>query len=142
MKRAQATILGLTVVALSLGGAVVPDRAAAQSELDAAEAQEFIGNWMVSFQSDQGEDVLVELGIEDEDGKVAGSVTMIGLGTQPVTDITRTDDTLQFQLEADAQGQLIPILVQVTRSDEDIAVLLDIGGGEMTIEGVGTRMAN
>jgi hypothetical protein len=85
---------------------------------------------------------LVELAIEDEGGKVAGSVTMIGLGTQAVSDITRSDETLQFQVEADAQGQLIPIMVQITPNGDEIAVLLDIGMGEVTVEGTGTRMAN
>jgi hypothetical protein len=139
MKRSQAKILGLTVAALFLGAALTPGRAAAQSELDAAQAQEFLGNWMVSFQSDDGE-LLVELAIEDMAGKVAGSVTMFGLGTVPVSDITRADAALQFQVEAEAQGQMIPILVRITPNGEEMSVLLEIGGGEVTVEGVGTRM--
>lgn len=141
MKRAQARILSLTVVASFLGAALTPGRAAAQSELDAAQAQEFMGNWLVTFASEQGE-LLVELAIEDEGGKVAGSVTMIGLGTVKVSDITRSDETLQFQVEADAGGQLIPVMVRITRNGEEINVLLDVGGGEVTVEGVGKRMAS
>ena len=141
MKRAQVKILGLMVVASLSGALVTPDRVAAQSELDAAQAQEFMGNWMVSFQTDQGE-MLVELAIADEGGKVAGSVTMIGLGTQPVSDITRSDDTLEFKLEADAQGQLIPVLVRLTPNGEELTVFLEVGMGEFTVEGVGTRTAS
>jgi len=141
MRRTQATILGLTWAALSLAGVAAPEAVAAQSELDAAEAQAFIGDWLVRIPTEQGE-MLVELGIEDEDGKVAGSVTMIGLGTQPVSDITREGEMLQFVLEADAQGQIIPILVQLTPNGEELAVHLELNDGELTVDGVGTRMAN
>jgi len=127
------------VVALLLTVAIAPDQAAAQSELDVTDAQEFMGNWMVRIPSDQGE-LLVELAIEDEGGKVAASITMIGLGTQPVSDITRADDALEFELEADAQGQLIPINVRLTPDGEDLAVALNVGGGDVAVEGVGTRM--
>lgn len=141
MKRSKVKVWGLMVVAFLLGAAVAPEPAVAQSELDAAQAQEFMGNWMVSFQTDQGE-MLVELLIEDEGGKVAGSVTMIGLGTQSVSDITRSEDTLEFKLEADAQGQIIPVLVRLTPNGDDLAVFLDLNMGDFSLEGVGTRMAS
>lgn len=141
MKRSKVKVWGLMVVAFLLGAAVAPEPAVAQSELDAAQAQEFMGNWMVSFQTDQGE-MLVELLIEDEGGKVAGSVTMIGLGTQSVSDITRSEDTLRFKLEADAQGQIIPVLVRLTPNGDDLAVFLDLNMGDFSLEGVGTRMAS
>jgi hypothetical protein len=126
---------------MSLIGASMPGELAAQSELDAADAQEFMGNWLVTIQGDQG-DVYVELGIADDEGKVAGSVKMVGLGEQPVTDITREDDTLQFELEADAQGQIVPILVRITPDGENLAVYIELMDGEFTAEGVGTRMAS
>lgn len=141
MKRARARLFGLTLATLAVGTALAPAPAVAQSELAAAEAQEFLGAWLVKIPTDQGE-MLVELGIEDEDGIVAASITMIGMGTQPVSDISRADDALQFKLEADAQGQLIPIQVRLTPNGEELAVLLDINMGEFSVEGVATRMAS
>jgi hypothetical protein len=137
MKRIQAKVLGFLLLGLVIGSAP----AAAQSDLDVADAQEFMGEWLVTIEGEQGE-VMVQLAIEDEDGKVAGAVTMIGLGRQPVTDITRSEDTLQFELMADAQGQLIPILVRLTPAGEDLAAYIEIGDGEFTIEGLGKRMEN
>jgi len=139
MKLSRGVIPGFALLALTLAGAASPDHAVAQSELDSADAQEFMGEWLVTIPTDQGE-MIVQLGIEDEAGKVAGSVTMIGMGKQPVSDITREEDTLQFVLEADAQGQLIPILVQLTLDGEELAVHLEIFDGEVSVDGVGARM--
>ena len=141
MKLARRMIPGISMLALALAAAVSPDRAAAQSDLDSADAQEFMGDWLVTIPTEQGE-MIVQLGIEDEGGKVAGTVTMIGMGEQPVRDITRSDDTLQFVLEADAQGQLIPITVQLALDGEELAVHLELFDGDVSVDGVGTRMAS
>jgi hypothetical protein len=132
-------VLGLTAVVSLLWMAGAPFRVAAQSELDAAQAQEFMGHWLVSFQSDQGE-FLVEVELADQDGKVSAKVTTIQLGTQEVTDVTRSEDALELQWVADAQGQLIPVHVELTPQGEDeIAVALDIGDGQFLADGVGKR---
>jgi hypothetical protein len=125
-----------TVSLLSAG--MAPHRAEAQSELDAAQAQEFMGHWLVTFEADQGS-LLVELDLKDVEGKVAVEVTTIQLGTQKVTDVTRSEDTLLLQFEADAQGQLIPVKVEITPQGEELAVLLDIADGQFLADGVGAR---
>jgi hypothetical protein len=140
MKRGQTRVLGLAVAAALFGAALMPGRAAAQSELDVGQAQEFMGSWLVSLDAG-GEEFLVELVLEDEGGKVAASVTTLPLGTQQVTDITRAEDTLTMQWEADAQGQIFPVLVTLTPSGEDLAVFLDLGG-QLALEGIGTRTAS
>ncbi|MGD2045349.1 MAG: hypothetical protein PVJ80_13280 [Gemmatimonadota bacterium] len=117
---------------------LAPNRAAAQSELDVSEAQEFLGHWLVTFEGDQGE-FLVELDMQDEGGKLAVEVTTIQLGTQKVTDVVRSEDGLELQWEADAQGQLIPVRVEITPQGEELAVLLDIGDGQFLADGVGAR---
>lgn len=141
MKQGLLRVLGLAVALSVAGVAMMPSQAAAQSELDVADAQEFMGSWLVSLETG-GEAFLVELVLEDEGGKVAASVTTLPLGTQRVTDITRAEDTLTLQFEADAQGQLFPVLVTLTPSGEDIAVSLDIGMGELALDGIGTRSAS
>ena len=134
----RTTVLGLAAVMSLFVAGLTPDRAAAQSELDVAQASEFMGYWLVSFETDQGP-FLVELEFTDEDGKVGASVTTLPLGTQQVSDITRADDTLTLQWEADAQGQLFPILVVLTSRGEEIDVDLDIGMGELAMTGIGKR---
>jgi len=138
MNHGRAKVLGLIAVVSLLWGGVTPLRVAAQSELDVSQAQEFMGHWLVTFEADQGS-LLVELDLQDEGGKVAVEVTTIQLGTQKVTDVTRSEDTLQLQWEADAQGQLIPVRVEITPQGEELAVLLDIGDGQFLADGVGAR---
>ncbi len=61
-------------MAIALLGVVFSPRAAsAQSELDASEAQAFLGTWTVSMETDFG-GFEVEMKIEDQGGKVAASV--------------------------------------------------------------------
>ncbi|MDH3205812.1 MAG: hypothetical protein OEO79_04330 [Gemmatimonadota bacterium] len=134
----RATVLGLTVVMSLMAAGMMPDRAAAQSDLDAAQAQEFMGQWLVTFETPDGP-FLVELDVADEGGKVAVSAITL-LGTQRVTDVTRSDDKLVLSWEADAQGQLIPLLVEITSDGDELAVSLELGMGDVTMTGVGTRM--
>lgn len=140
MDRARGRILGLAM-ALALALAAGPNPVSAQSTLDASQAQEFLGHWLVNFDSGQGVFV-VELEIADEDGKVAATVTTIQMGAQDVTDISRSEDTLTFDLMADAQGQLIPIRVVLKPNGENLDVVLDIAQGQMLVEGVGSRMTS
>lgn len=139
MKSGRARVWNWAAVVTLLCAMAVPARASAQSELDAAQAQEFMGHWLVTFDTDQGP-FLVELEVADQGGKVSVEVTTVQLGTQEVTDVTRAEDTLELKWEADAQGQLIPVHVAVTpQGDEEIAVALDIGDGGFLADGVGKK---
>ena len=121
----QARRLALAVALL--GAVFSPLAVSAQSDLDASEAEAFLGDWIVSVESDFGA-FDVNLKIEDQGGKVAASVALPEQGVVEVTDITRSGDDLVLSYEFDAQGQLIPVAVTLEPDGEDLIVEFDFGG--------------
>ncbi|HUP53346.1 MAG TPA: hypothetical protein VM198_12770 [Longimicrobiales bacterium] len=141
MKWSRAETLGL-VVATALCAAVLPSHAAAQSELDVAEAQAFMGKWVISMQTDFGP-FQMDLDLADQAGKVAASIGSPEMGgTQPVTDITRSGESLMLEFEADAQGQVFDVSVALVPNGENLIVLFEVGTGEFSASGVATRPAS
>jgi hypothetical protein len=141
MKRSRAETLGL-VVATALCAAMLPSHAAAQSELDVAEAQAFMGKWVISMQTDFGP-FQMDLDLADQAGKVAASIGSPEMGgTQPVTDITRSGESLMLEFEADAQGQVFDVSVALVPNGENLIVLFEVGTGEFSASGVATRAAS
>jgi len=141
MKRSRAETLGL-VVATALCAAMFPSHAAAQSELDVAEAQAFMGKWVISMQTDFGP-FQMDLDLADQAGKVAASIGSPEMGgTQPVTDITRSGESLMLEFEADAQGQVFDVSVALVPNGENLIVLFEVGTGEFSASGVATRAAS
>jgi hypothetical protein len=134
-------------MAIALLGVVFSPRAAsAQSELDASEAQAFLGTWTVSMETDFG-GLEVEMKIEDQGGKVAASVgapdpstgTTI---TTEITDIKRSGEDLVLAYELDAQGQLMPVSMTLTPDGESLIAVFDVGGGLFSASGSATRAGN
>jgi hypothetical protein len=141
MKRSRAETLGL-VVATALCAAMLPSHATAQSELDVAEAQAFMGKWVISMQTDFGP-FQMDLDLADQAGKVAASIGSPEMGgTQPVTDITRSGESLMLEFEADAQGQVFDVSVALVPNGENLIVLFEVGTGEFSASGVATRAAS
>jgi len=128
--------------ALLLGVAMLPGALSAQSQLDAAEAQAFMGKWVISMQTDMGP-FSMDLEVADQGGKVAASVGAPELGgMQPVTDVTRSDAYLVLAFMADAQGQSFPITVSLEPNGEVLDVYFEVGTGEFSATGTATRAAS
>ena len=141
MKRSRAKSMGLAV-ATALCAAVLPGHAAAQSKLDVAQAEAFLGKWVISMQTDFGP-FHMDLDVADQEGKVAASIGSPEMGgSQPVTDITRSGESLVLKFEADAQGQIIAVAVTLEPNGENLDVWFDVGTGEFSASGVGTRAAS
>jgi len=118
-----------------------PAASSAQSALDASEAQAFLGNWVVSMDTDFGP-LAMDLAISDQGGKVAAQVTAAELGTQEITNIARNGEMLVLSWDADAQGQIVDILMSLTPDGENLAASFEAAGGQFFAEGVATRAAN
>jgi hypothetical protein len=125
-------------VALTLSSPAV---SSAQSELDVSEAQAFLGAWVVSIDSDFGP-FSMDLEIADQGGKVAANVGSPDLGTQEVTNITRDGEQLVLAWDADAQGQVVDIMMSLQPDGEDLATTFEAAGGQFYAQGVATRSAN
>jgi hypothetical protein len=119
---------------------VAPAGVSAQSQLDTAQAQAFLGNWTFAFQSDQGP-FQMGLNISDAGGKVAAQSTS-DLGNVDITNITRADASLVLSYNMDAQGQSIPVSLRLTPNGEQLQANMDFAGGAFVVSGTGTKAAN
>ena len=142
MKRVSAKILGLALGVSLLGAAVLPAQAAAQSQLDTTQAQAFMGKWLVDMQTDFGP-FQMNLDLTDQGGKVAGSMGSPEMGgSQEVTDISKSEESLVLRFSADAQGQMIDIEVALVPNGEVLDVYFDVGQGQFSATGTATRAAS
>jgi hypothetical protein len=126
---------GLIALCLIIG----PSTLAAQSDVDAAQASAFMGTWVISMESDFGP-IIMDLEITDQDGKV---VVMVGSpdlgGLVSVTNITKDDMSLVLSYEADAQGQIIPIMLELEPDGEELSVEFEAADGQFFASGKATK---
>lgn len=117
-----------------------PLAVSAQSDLDASEAQQFIGSWTVSMTSDFG-DFTMDLDIQDEGGKVAASIGAPDMGgpMESVSDVSKNGEDLVLAWEMDAQGQLVPAMLTLTPDGAGLTTVLDIADGQFSAPGTATK---
>jgi hypothetical protein len=126
--------------AMLLAGALLaPSALSAQaSQLDVAQAQEFLGNWNLTLQSEMGP-LPLSLNIQDQAGKVA-VVFGSEQGTQAVENVTRQGDTLVLNFTADGGGQAVDILINLVREGEGLRANLSAMAGAFVASGVAARV--
>jgi len=119
--------------------AALPMSTSAQSSLDVAQAQSFIGTWAISFESPQGEFVM-DLALTDASGKVAATISNDMMGTQDVTDISLSGANLVLRYEIDAQGQIAPVaLTLVPQQGGMVNATMDFADGMFVMDGSGSK---
>lgn len=139
MKTSRLTALALVAFAAMSGATLTPSAAAAQSQLDVADAQAFLGKWAIDMDSDMGP-ISLELEITDMSGKVGASVGSPDMGgMQDVTDISRSDESLVLNYEANAQGQYFNVALTLEPDGDGLTVLFDVADGMFLADGVATR---
>lgn len=122
-----------------MGALLVPMDASAQSQLDVAQAQAFLGEWVINMDTDFGP-MTLNMTIEDRGGKVAASVGSPDLGGEAeVTDITREGENLVLRYDIDAQGQFVDVLMSLVRDGENINTTIEAAGGQFVTTAVATR---
>jgi hypothetical protein len=137
-------ILAPRVLAVTAAAALAlfaPAASSAQSTLDASQAQAFLGNWVVSMDTDFGP-FSMDVAISDQAGKVAVQVGAPEIGTQEVTNVAVAGEMLVLAWDADAQGQVVDILLSLTPAGENLTASFEAAGGQFFAEGVATRAAN
>lgn len=124
---------------LLVAGSLVPSGASAQaSQLDVTQAQQFLGNWTLTLESEMGP-LPLTLNIQDAAGKVAvqfGSEQ----GTQNVENVARTGDALVLNFMADGQGQAIDVLINLVREGENLRANVSAMAGAFVASGLGTKI--
>ncbi len=138
MKIAPLHLPRLVIAAGLLVAVLCPAVVSAQSELDAAEAEAFIGDWNLPMDTEFGSFELL-LEIQDQDGKVAANIGAPDFGMTSVTGITISGEMLVLNYDTDAQGQLISVTVTLERDGGDVSFQFDAAEGAFSVNGIGTR---
>ena len=140
MKSVSRRFLGWALGATLLGAALAPATAAAQSQLDVAQAQAFLGEWLVNMDTEFGP-FSMNLDIIDQGGKVAATMGSPEMGgDQAITDITRSEESLVLRFMGNAQGQSFDVAIALVPNGENLDVYFEVGQGQFSAQGVGTRV--
>jgi len=139
MKTVRKQFRALTLAAGLLATLLAPAMASAQSQLDVAQARNFLGTWALAMTSDMGNFVM-NLDVTDQGGKVAAVIGSADIGMeQPVTDITKSGESLVLAFEGNAQGQVFSAEVTLEPAGETLSVYFDINQGAFAMSGTGTK---
>jgi len=116
-----------------------PLAVSAQSDLDASQAEAFMGDWVIDMDTDFGP-FTMNLEVEDQGGKVAASIGSPDMGgMQSVSDISSDGESLVMTWEMDAQGQFVEAMMSLEPGAEGYVATLDIAGGQFMAEGVAVK---
>ena len=140
MKTAPLHLSRMAVAVGLLVAVLCPAVVFAQSELDTAEAEAFIGDWNLPMDTEFGSFELL-LEIQDQDGKVAAIIGAPDFGMTSVTDITISGETLVLNYDTDAQGQLISVTVTLEREGDNVSFEFDAADGAFSVGGTGIRVS-
>ena len=144
MVRIVVACTGVIVAALSaLSAAAAGQAAGAQpaSQVSAADAAPFIGDWTLALESPDGpREFELTVKVEKDTDKVVGEITAPGMATHPISDITKPEKDLVLRYSFDYEGNPVATVVSLTPADEGkINVYIDFAGGAYVMSGTGTR---
>jgi len=122
-----------------LVAALSPLAVSAQSELASSEAAGFLGTWVIDMNTEYGPFTL-DLLIEDQGGKVAVQIGSPDFGgMQEVTDVTREGESLILKYQAEAEGQVFPVMIELEPDGEALSVGFDAADGQFFARGSATK---
>jgi hypothetical protein len=141
MKLKPSRAFGALAVALLVAGS--PIQARAQSALNAAEAQAFLGSWTLDMTSQMG-NFSMGLDLTDMSGKVGAVLDFPDAGmNQAITDISKSGENLVLAFVGEAQGQSFDAVITLEPTGPDaVDVYFDIAAGAFAMTGTGTKAAN
>jgi len=109
------------ILGMALTGALVAqdEEAEAAEQIGVAEAEEFLGRWVIRLKSPQGE-FDATFAVVAVDGKVVAELELGPLGDQTVEHVIQTEDGIELRFEAGFGGQIFEMRMPVSRSGEEI----------------------
>jgi hypothetical protein len=105
-----------------------------------ADAADFMGEWTLTLESQQGS-FEQTLSVKDDAGKVVAEISsQMQPEVQKITDVTKSGGNLVLKFAGSFQGNPFDAAITVTPDGPDKAkVSFDINGGQFTMVGAGTR---
>ena len=136
--RTVVTVGAMLLVASAWSGLTVSSAQEAASDLDIGEASAFVGDWTLAMDSPQGS-FDMSLSVKDAGGKVAAQIGSDFQGTETITKISKSGDTLVLTYDADFEGQAFDVVVTLTPDGDQLDVAMDFAGGQFVMDGTGTK---
>jgi len=110
----------------------------AQAPLATADAEKFMGVWLLTLDSPQGPFAMT-MTLTDVEGKVACELTSDIMPAQKVTDISKSGNDLVLKYQGDFQGQAFSAKITLTPVEDKLGINFDVMDGQFMMSGVGTR---
>jgi hypothetical protein len=110
----------------------------AQAPLPIAEAEKFMGAWLLTLDSPQGPFAMT-MTLSDAEGKVACELTSDIMPAQKVTDISKSGNDLVLKYQGDFQGQAFSAKITLTPVEDKLGINFDVMDGQFMMSGVGTK---
>ena len=134
-RRHLSTVLGLALLF------AVTSPAAAQSSVASDTAAKFLGTWTLQFEGGPQGAFGMTLALRADAGKVAGDITTdMNPTPQAITDFAKPAEDLVATFTVDAQGNSFPLKLTLTPDGDDkVKVLLEVGDGQFSLSGTGTK---
>jgi hypothetical protein len=110
----------------------------AQAPLPIAEAEKFMGAWLLTLDSPQGPFAMT-MTLTEVEGKVACELTSDIMPAQKVTDISKSGNDLVLKYQGDFQGQAFAAKITLTPVDDKLGINFDVMDGQFMMSGVGTK---
>jgi len=106
--------------------------------MNAAGAQPFLGNWVMTLDTDFGV-MDLDLQIEDMMGKVGARIGSPDLGgMQEITNISRAEETLVMSYDLDMEGQLIDVRVTLVPDGANLNATVEAAAGQVVMSTTAT----
>jgi hypothetical protein len=140
----RTAIVGAALVAglLTVSGVAAPavGRAAqSAAQVTAADAAPFIGDWMLDLQGPNGPGAF-DLTVKVEKEKVVGEIASATTPSQPITDVTKTGQSLVLNYSFNYEGNAVDAVVRLTPAPEGkVNAQIDFAGGAYIMSGVATK---
>lgn len=133
----KALSMTLAVVAVALG-TIGATTAEAQAGVEAEWAQQFMGSWNVQLDTPDGQ-MPVVVSVREAGGQV---VVVMGNGqaeSEPITNVSRSGETLVASYEMEYQGMPIDATIRLQREGEGLSTDWSFAGGAYQTQATGTR---
>ena len=138
VSRAIAMFCLAGLVALGTGGGRMLAQAQAQAAVTPEAAADFIGDWTLDMQGQNGPAVFT-LTVKTDAGKVVGEISSDQMAKTAITDVSKSDTTLVLRFTFDYQGNGVNAVVTLKPEGDKVASAIDFADGAYVVSGTATK---
>ena len=137
---ARATfVAGLSILSFAPSFAAPIPVGQAGTQVTAADAAPFLGDWTLTLQGPNGPGVF-DLTVKVDKEKVVGEISNAQMPTQPIADISKVDKSLVLSYSFTWEGNPVGAVVSLIPAAEDkVNAQIDFAGGAYVMTGTAAK---